>query len=270
MSHDDVLLDLKEKIAGMGSLLVSYSGGVDSSLLAYLAHLALGNRALCVMLSGPLIPNSELIGARDLAGSLGLNLQVAEFSILDDGRFRQNPANRCYICKKSSAALLRRIAFENGIDCIADGVNLDDLGDYRPGLRACEEEGVWHPFVDAGIGKAQIRSLAKNIGLSVWNKPSLACLASRIAYGEPIDEEKLLMIERAEEHLAELGFSQRRVRMQGLSARIELEKSELDRAVVMGDGIAKRLREIGFLSVSLDLEGYRSGSMNEELWTREQ
>ena len=180
MNRADKLEDLKKRIAEKGKLLVAYSGGVDSSLLARVAHDVLGDRALAVILDSETMPRSELLQAIALAKSLGLNYRVAEFSILKEEQFLQNPVTRCYICKKKSAAVLKSIAEEEGISCIADGVNLSDYRDYRPGIAACDEEGIWHPFVDAAITKEDIRVLAKSLGLPVWNKPSSACLASRI------------------------------------------------------------------------------------------
>jgi uncharacterized protein len=178
-------------------------------------------------------------------------------------QFMQNPVTRCYICKKKSVAVLKSIAEEEDISCIADGVNLSDYGDYRPGIAACDEEGIWHPFVDAAITKEDIRVLAKSLDLSVWNKPSSACLASRIAYGEPITQERLRMVEEAEEYLKSLGFLQLRVRVHGRMARIELLKQDMAKATDGSDEIAKMLKAIGFDYVALDLQGFRSGSMNE-------
>lgn len=269
---DDKLEDLKKRIAKKGKLLVAYSGGVDSSLLARVAHDVLSDRALAVILDSETMPRSELLQAIALAKSLGLNYRVAEFSILKVEQFLQNPATRCYICKKKSAAVLKSIAAEEGMSCIADGVNLSDYGDYRPGIAACDEEGLWHPFVEARITKEDIRVLAKSLDLSVWNKPSSACLASRIPYGEPITQESLRMVEEAEEYLKSRGFGQLRVRVHGRMARIELLKQDMAKAIESSDEIARMLKAIGFDYVALDLQGFRSGSMNEGslkevLWT---
>jgi uncharacterized protein len=261
--------ELKERIAEKRQILVAYSGGVDSSLLAFVSTQVLGTAAFAVILKSDVLPKSELLQALALARSLELNCQVSEFFILDDEHFRQNPATRCYICKKSSAALLKSIAVAKGISCIADGVNLSDYEDYRPGIVACDEEGIWHPFVDAKIRKEDIRALARGLGLPVWNKPSSACLASRIAYGEPITRDRLHMIEEAEEFIRGLGFRQQRVRTQGGTARIELLKQDMKQAIDASDDIVKAFKAIGFNYVALDLQGYRSGSMNEVLWTRE-
>ncbi len=267
MNRAHKLEDLKKRIAEKGKLLVAYSGGVDSSLLAKVAHDVLGDKALAVILDSRAMPKGELENARMLAASLGLNYRVAEFSILREESFLHNPVTRCYICKKKSAAVLKSIAAEEGISCIADGVNLSDYGDYRPGIAACDEEGIWHPFVDAAITKEDIRAMAQGLGLPIWNKPSSACLASRIPYGESITPENLRMVEEAEEYLKSLGFLQLRVRVHGRVARIELLKQDLARAIDGRDDIAKTLKTIGFDYVALDLEGFRSGSMNEVLWT---
>ncbi len=272
MNRADKLEDLKKRIAEKEKLLVAYSGGVDSSLLAKVARDVLGDGALAVILDSETMPRSELLQAMALAKSQGLNCQVTEFSILADEQFLQNPANRCYICKKKSAAVLKSVAAEKGISCIADGVNLSDYGDYRPGIAACNEEGIWHPFVDAHITKEDIRILAHSLNLPVWNKPSSACLSSRIPYGEPITPENLRMAEEAEEYLKSRGFGQLRVRVHGRMARIELLKQDMAGAIEESDGIARMLKSIGFDYVALDLQGFRSGSMNEvsvreALWT---
>jgi pyridinium-3,5-biscarboxylic acid mononucleotide sulfurtransferase len=267
MNLDDKLEYLQKKIAEKEMLLVAYSGGVDSSLLAWAAHDILGDKALAVILDSETMPRCELEDARELAKSLGLNYQVEEFSMLADEKFMQNPATRCYLCKKKSAAILKSIAAKKGISCIADGVNLSDYRDYRPGIAASDEEGIWHPFLDAAITKEDIRALAHSLGLSVWNKPSSACLSSRIPYGEPITPEGLAMVEEAEEFLKGLGFGQLRVRYHGCMARIELLKPDMAKAIDSSSEIACGLKAIGFNYVALDLEGFRSGSMNEALWT---
>lgn len=265
MSRSDKLVDLKNGIAGKGKLLVAYSGGVDSSLLAKVANDVLGDSALAVVLDSETLARCELEQARELAESLGLNYVVAKFSILTDEDFTQNPANRCYICKKKSVDLLKSIAREKGINCIADGVNLSDYMDYRPGIKACDEEGIWHPFVESGITKEDIRSLAQSLGLANWNKPSSACLSSRIPYGERITEGNLGMVEEAEEYLRRSGFGQLRVRAHGQLARIELPQLDAEKALNCRDEIARKLKSIGFKYVTLDLEGFRTGSMNEVL-----
>ena len=258
---------LKKKIREKGCLLVSFSGGVDSSLLAKVAHDVLGKNALSIILDSETMPRSELRLANEMAKTLGLNYMVAKFSILTDEKFIENPATRCYICKKKSACILSQIADQKGIGCIADGVNLSDYKDFRPGVKACDEEGIWHPFVDAEMTKEDIRTLAQSQGLANWNKPSSACLSSRIPYGEKITGKNLRMVEDAEDYLKSQGFIQLRVRAHGQMARIELQKPDMCRALNCHDEITKRLKDIGFRYVTLDLEGFRSGSMNEVLWT---
>ncbi len=265
MDCADKLSDLKRRISERGKVLVAFSGGVDSSLLAIVATEVLGDNALCVVLDMESMPRSELRQAVDLAESMGLNYRVAKCSLFKKMEFIQNPPERCYICKKECIKVLKRTAKEEGIGCIADGVNLSDYEDYRPGIAACNEEGVWHPFVDAKISKGDIRAICREMDLQFWNKPSAACLASRIPYGDRITKEKLTMVEQAEDLLKALGFSQVRVRAHGLIARIEVPKGDMERVLTSGDEIAKGLKELGFKYVTLDLQGFRSGSMNEVL-----
>lgn len=267
MNQADKLEELKEKIRERQGLVVSYSGGVDSTLLALLAREALGDRALAVILDSETLSRRELEQAVALAERMGLNFRVAKHNILQQKPFRDNPLNRCYICKKSAITILKSIAAEEGISCIADGLNRDDCLEWRPGTAACDEEGIWHPFVEACMGKEDIRALARDLGLPVWNKPSSACLASRIPYNQPLTRQTLLMVEGGEDLLKSLGFGQLRVRADGKGARIELEKQEMERALKMGEDIACKLKGLGFSYVSLDMEGYRSGSMDEVLWT---
>lgn len=265
MNCADKLRDLKRSISERGKILIAFSGGVDSSLLASIATDVLGANALCVTLDTEAMPRSELQQALDLAKSMGLNYRVAKCSLFGNEGFIENPPTRCYICKRECIKVLKRLAEEEGISHIADGVNLSDYEDYRPGIAACDEEGIWHPFVEAKISKDDIRAICREMGLPFWNKPSAACLASRIPYGEKITEEKLAMVEKAEDYLKGLGFSQVRVRAHGLIARIEIPKGDMVRALTSGDDIAKELRKLGFKYVALDLQGFRSGSMNEVL-----
>ena len=267
MNCTDKLEYLRKRIKEKECLLVAFSGGVDSSLLAKVAKDVLGMKALSIILDSETMPRSELKLAEETAESLGLNYRVAKFSILMDEKFIENPATRCYICKKKSAGVLAKIAYQQGISCIADGVNLSDYKDFRPGIKACNEEGIWHPFVDAEMTKEDIRIVAQRQGLANWNKPSSACLSSRIPYGEKITDENLGMVEEAEDYLKSLGFMQLRVRAHGRMARIELQKPDMQRALNCCDEIVKKLKDIGFKYVTLDLIGFRSGSMNEVLWT---
>ena len=267
MSSMEKLDGLKRRIAERGRILVSFSGGVDSSLLAKVAHDVLGAGALCAILDCETFPRCELESARDLARTLGLDLRIARFSILEDQEFARNPATRCYICKKRSSQVLKGIAEAEGIACIADGLNISDYGDYRPGIAACREEGIWHPFVEAKMTKQDIREIARDMGLSFWDKPSSACLSSRIPYGERITQDCLMMVEQAEDYLRSLGYRQLRVRCHGRLARIELPREDGQKALARQEEIVAKLKAMGFDYVTLDLEGFRSGSMNEVLWT---
>ena len=259
------LEDLKLRIAEKGRLLVAYSGGVDSSLLAKVAIEVLRDNALCVILDSETMARSELTHAIELAESLGLNYQIAKYSALTNPEFTANPPTRCYICKKDAAKILKGIASEKGFSVIADGVNLTDYKDYRPGIIACDEENIWHPFVDSQISKEEIREISRRMGLPFWSKPSSACMASRMPYGDKVTLEKLKMVEEAEDLLKSMGFAQLRVRAHGDIARIEVLKEDMDKALSERDKIVKELKRIGFKYVALDLEGFRSGSMNEAL-----
>jgi uncharacterized protein len=263
--NNSKLEKLREEIASKGKILVSFSGGVDSGLLLKIAHDLLGEIVFCVTLDAEIIPRSELNHAEEFIKGLGCSYETVKFPILDNKDFVKNSSERCYCCKKESAKILKKIASDRGIKYIADGVNISDFDEHRPGIKACDEEGIWHPFVDAGITKADIHGISKEIGLPFWDKPSSACLASRIAYGERITKKKLLMVERAEEVLKKNGFNfnQIRVRMHGGIARIEVLKDEMGRTLSLRDKIVKELKEIGFKYVTFDLEGYRSGSMDE-------
>jgi len=261
-SKEAVIEALKEK----GPLLVAYSGGVDSSLLAALAVRALGKeRVRCVLLDSPLLPRREVREAEETAARLDLPLEVVPFPILEDEAFRANRPDRCYTCKKASSGLLKEVARREGVATVADGTNLSDLGTYRPGLAASDEEGVCHPLAAAGAAKEDVRRIAHECGLAFWNKPSAACLATRIPYGDEVTEEALGRVEAAEETLHDRGFFQVRVRLHGDVARIEVPPEELERFFARRDEVVAALRRIGFTYVALDLTGYRSGSMDEVL-----
>jgi uncharacterized protein len=261
-SKDTILEVIKAK----GPMLIAYSGGVDSSLLATLAVQALGKeRVRCILLDSPLVPRRAVQEAREIATQLGLPLDVVMFPILQNETFRENPPNRCYICKKESSRLLKELARREGIEVVADGTNVSDLGTYRPGLAASKEEGVFHPLAASGITKNDIRGIARECGFLFWNKPSAACLASRIPYGDEIALEVLSRIETAEEILQDQGFCQVRVRVHGNVARIEVPPDVLERFFAMRNDVTAALCELGFGYITLDLIGYRSGSMDEVL-----
>lgn len=248
-------------------VLVAYSGGVDSGLVARIAHDALGPDALAVIADAESLSRRELDEALDEAREIGIRVEVVRTSELANPSYASNPANRCYFCRKELGAELTPLAARLGYDVIADGVNVSDLGDHRPGIRAMDEEGFWHPLVDAGLAKADVRALARRIGLSFADKPSNACLSSRIAYGEVITVEKLRRVEAAEETIRALGFPVVRVRAHEGVARIEVPLEDVPRIVERGvaERVVAALREAGFVHVTVDLRGYRSGSMNEGL-----
>lgn len=254
---------LREKIASKGKILVAFSGGVDSGLLLRIAHDLLGENVFCVTLDAEVMPRSELNHAEKIVRELGCGYEVVKFPILDNKNFVKNSRERCYYCKKESSKILKKIASDKGIECIADGVNLSDFDEHRPGIRASDEEGIWHPFVEVGITKSNIREISKELGIRFWNKPSSACLATRIPYGEEVTRERLMMVERAEEFLKGVGFRQVRVRMHGEIARIEVMEEEFGQIFGLKAEIIKELKGMGFKYITIDLEGYRSGSMDE-------
>lgn len=257
---------LREIIASKGSMLVSFSGGVDSSLLAAVSRDVLGDGAVAVILDSPLMPRRELEHAKSVARRLGIKCIVVEHDVLDLESVVENSPDRCYHCKKSSGGILRKIAGSLGITCVADGVNTTDYDDYRPGIKACDEEGICHPFVDAGISKSDIREISRSLGLDFWSRPSSACLASRIPYGVRITSHTLKRVELAEDVLRDTGLSQVRVRAHGDLARIEVLQSEIQQVLMHRERIVNALEELGFSYITLDLEGYRSGSMNASMW----
>jgi uncharacterized protein len=246
-------------------MLVAYSGGVDSTLLAAVARDVLGEKTHCVLLDSPVVPRSAVEQAREIACGLGLMLDIIEVPLMSNADFMMNPSDRCYFCKKMSAVHLRERAAELGLACIADGINVSDTGEHRPGLRASTEEGIVHPFIEAKITKQDIRDIARDLDLPVWQKPSAACLSSRIPYGDAITEGKLRRIEDAETYLASLGIGQVRVRLHGDLARIEVHKEDRDTILKQHSAVAKKLKSLGFAYITLDIEGYRSGSMDEVL-----
>ena len=256
---------LLKELAGLKCLLVSYSGGIDSTVLALLAQKALQDKAKCILFDSPLVPRRAVDEAEEIARKFGLSYNIISFPIMENEEFRKNRPDRCYICKKQSAKMLRDQAEKLEISNIADGINASDLNEYRPGLQASNEEGIRHPFLSLGIQKKQIRQMAQDCGFDFWNKPSSSCLASRIPYGEEITVEKLQIIEKAENFLHGLGFSNLRVRLHGKIARIELIPEEFEKAVNMRDKILELLQDCDFSYITLDLKGYRSGSMDEVL-----
>ncbi len=260
------LRELEEIVAPYGSALVAFSGGVDSSLaLAICARALPRERVLAVTSNNETYLPSELGLAREFADSLGVEHLIVNTRELDDPNYASNPANRCYFCKSTLYSDLRRIAGERGYACVVDGANADDEGDYRPGRKAAKELEVVSPLSMAGMGKAEVRELAKHLGLPSWDKPALACLSSRFPYGQEITPEKLAQVARAEEFLRGKGFLQVRVRHHGEIARLEVGPGEMERAFALRGEISAELKEAGFLYVALDLAGYESGSLNAAL-----
>ncbi|HEX3043785.1 MAG TPA: ATP-dependent sacrificial sulfur transferase LarE [Bacillota bacterium] len=259
----DKLEALQNLIQTFPSALVAYSGGVDSTFLAVVVHRVLGERMLAVTAFSPTYPETQLSEAKDLAAQFGFPLQVITTHEFDDPEFINNPPERCYFCKLALFRELQGIADEKGLGVLLDGANQDDLADYRPGHRAAQEMKVRSPLREVGLTKAEIRELSKKLGLPTWQKPAYACLASRIPYGQPITTEALARIDQAESFLASLGFQEIRVRDHFPVARLEISKNDLEGAWKLRKQIAEKLHEFGFPYVTIDLDGFRSGSMNE-------
>ncbi|MFT9498055.1 MULTISPECIES: ATP-dependent sacrificial sulfur transferase LarE [Thermotaleaceae] len=267
MMLQDKLNTLQSNIKDMGSLAVAFSGGVDSTFLLKVARDVLGDNVIAVTACSSTYPEREFKEASDFAKKLGVKHIVIISEELDIEGFAENPVNRCYFCKHELFSKIKNVAKEHGIEYIADGSNVDDLGDYRPGLKAVNELGVVSPLKDAKLTKDDIRHFSKEMGLPTWDKPAFACLSSRFPYGHKITKEKLNMIDKAEQYLLDLGFKQVRVRYHEDIARIEVSPNERNKFFneQLLDKVYEMFKQIGFKYTTLDLKGYRTGSMNETI-----
>lgn len=256
---------LKEYINSLGSVAVAFSGGVDSTFLLKTAHDVLGDNCAALTARSVLFPERESAEAKEFCAAEGIKQIMIDLDALKIDGLAQNPENRCYLCKTEIFKKMREAANKLGIENIAEGSNLDDNGDYRPGHIAVAEQNIKSPLRHANLNKNEIRALSKELGLKTWDKPSYACLASRFVYGETITEEKLGMVDAAEQFLRDLGFVQSRVRIHGKMARIEVMPEDFAKIISVSEKVHNALKALGFTYVSLDLGGYRTGSMNETL-----
>ncbi len=256
--------DLQERLGGLGRLLVAYSGGVDSAYLSWAAHRVLGSNMLAVIADSPSLARTHLADALAFAGERGIPVEVVITSELDRSDYARNDGQRCFHCKDELFTVMEQLRAARSFDTIAYGVNLDDQGDFRPGRRAAEQHHIAAPLLEAGLTKNEIRQLARQAGLRVWDKPASPCLSSRIEYGRPVTREALDVVERGEDALRTLGFRQFRVRHHGEIVRLEIAREELERALnpAMAAEFARIFKALGFKFVTLDLEGFRSGSLN--------
>lgn len=265
------LEQLKTIFAKMEQALIAYSGGVDSTLVAKIAYDVLGDRVLAITAKSPSLLPEELEDACIQAATIGIPHEVVETHEMDNPNYTSNPINRCYFCKSELHNTLKPLAIERGFPYVVDGVNADDLGDYRPGIQAAKERKARSPLAEVGITKAEVRQLSEQLGLPWWNKPAQPCLSSRFPYGEEITVGKLQRVGRAEIYLRKLGFSNLRVRSEGDTARIELPSEQIKKFVLTTDlpTLVSTFQNFGFVYITLDLEGFRSGKLNQVLQNTE-
>lgn len=256
---------LKEHLKTLDSVAVAFSAGVDSTFLLKAAHLVLGDKVVAVTVKSAFIPKRELDEAVEFCARENIKHIIVDFDVINNKEICTNPSNRCYLCKKEIFKTILNIIDKNNLKYVIEGSNIDDLGDYRPGLRAISELNIISPLQVVGLSKDEIRLLSKQMGLKTFNKPSFACLASRFSYGDEITLEKLDMVDKAEQLLFELGFAQFRVRVHDNIARIEIMPEEFEKLLALRQKVASELKSYGFKYVSMDLQGYRTGSANEVL-----
>ena len=257
--------DLKNYFKSLGSVAVAFSSGVDSTLMLKVAHDVLGDKAVAITARSHSFPAREKTEAMEFCKKEGIEHIFIDSEELEIPGFKQNPKNRCYLCKHELFEEIIEVAKEHNLAYVCEGSNLDDNGDYRPGLQAVAELGVKSPLRDCNLWKSEIRAISKELGLETWNKQSFACLSSRFVYGETINEERLSMVDRAEQLLLDLGFRQVRVRIHGQLARIETDPEDFEKLLSVRETVTAAFREYGFAYVTMDLTGYRTGSMNETL-----
>jgi pyridinium-3,5-biscarboxylic acid mononucleotide sulfurtransferase len=261
------LARLRSLFEGMERALIAYSGGVDSTLVAKIAYDVLGDRALAITAVSPSLLPEELVDAQTQAAQIGIKHELVTTHEMDNPDYTANPINRCYFCKSELHDTLKPLALQRGYPYVIDGVNADDLQDYRPGIQAAKERGGRSPLAEMGVSKTEVREISRSLGLAWWDKPAQPCLSSRFPYGEAITVTKLQRVGRAEIYLRQLGYSNLRVRSQGDTAKIELPAVEIIQFVqqVNLPELVRTFQEFGFIYVTLDLEGYRSGKLNQVL-----